>query len=43
MCIIFSISTDNPKKKHFDREILTALSEYAQMKERDKKDIDKIR
>lgn len=41
--LIETNSTDNPKKKHFDREILTALSEYAQMKERDKKDIDKIR
>lgn len=27
--------TDNPKRKQFDREILTALNEYTQIKQRD--------
>ena len=30
--LIETNSTDNPKRKQFDREILTALNEYAQMK-----------
>lgn len=32
--------TDNPKKKQFDREILTALNEYARMKQRDKSELE---
>ena len=33
--------TDNPKRKQFDREILTALNEYTRMKQRDKKELEK--
>ena len=33
--------TDNPKRKQFDREILTAFNEYARMKKRDKKELEK--
>ena len=34
--LIETNKTDNPKRKQFDREILTALNEFAQMKEIDK-------
>lgn len=33
--------TNNPKRKQFDREILTAFNEYARMKKRDKKELEK--
>ena len=33
--------TDNPKRKQFDREILTALNEYARMKQRNVSELGK--
>ena len=33
--------TDNQKRKQFDREILTALNEYIQMKQIDRNELEK--
>lgn len=33
--------TDNPKRRHFDREILTALNEYVRMKQIDRNGLEK--
>ncbi len=40
--LIETNSTDNPKRKQFDREILTALDEYALMEQREKSELEKL-
>lgn len=34
-------STDNPKRRQFDREILTALNEYAKVKQTNRDGLEK--
>ena len=40
--LIETNSADNPKRKQFDREILTALDEYALMEQREKSELEKL-
>lgn len=39
--LIETNTSNNPKRKQFDREILTALNEYTQMKQRDNDGVEK--
>ena len=39
--LIETNSTDNPKRKQFDREILTALNEYNRIKQMDEEELEK--